>query len=214
MADEFRAIIFGPDEAALEALSSFAAAAQAEDTTRAVVWDDVACSSLLRTFATDYVLSAALPTDGPDRRVISTATAMNFVWHRHATAIRKRLAMTAKSRSLRLGLALAAIVAWLGASGDVPPPGPTMHVLPGRLPSRSWLAARSSTPTPPPRTPGCVTPERRRTPSRRRRRAGRDVPRECDGGTTIGGRVEVEFTNTATKERVSVRMEAGGTVIT
>lgn len=70
LADEFRAIIFGSDETALEALSSFAAAAQAEDTTRAVVWDDVACSSLLRTFATDYVLFAALPTDGPDRRVI------------------------------------------------------------------------------------------------------------------------------------------------
>lgn len=35
-----------------------------------------------------------------------------------------------------------------------------------------------------------------------------------DGGTTNCSRVEVEFTNTATKERVSVRTAAGGTVIT
>lgn len=38
--------------------------------------------------------------------------------------------------------------------------------------------------------------------------------RASDGGTTNCSRVEVEFTNTATKERVSVGTAAGGTVIT
>lgn len=70
LAEDFRAIIFGRDEAALEALGSFLAAAQAEDAIRSAVWNDGACNSLLRTFATDYVLFAALPRNGPSRRVV------------------------------------------------------------------------------------------------------------------------------------------------
>jgi hypothetical protein len=36
---------------------------------------------------------------------------------------------------------------------------------------------------------------------------------KASGGTSNGSRVQVEFSNRATKERVSVRMEAGRTVI-
>jgi hypothetical protein len=36
---------------------------------------------------------------------------------------------------------------------------------------------------------------------------------KSSGGTTSGSRVQVEFTQTATKAKVSVRMEAGKTVI-
>ncbi len=70
LTDDFRAIIFGQDEAAGNALGSFVAVAEDENSIHAAVWADDACNSLLRTFATDYVLYAALPRDGPDRRVI------------------------------------------------------------------------------------------------------------------------------------------------
>ena len=70
LAVDFRAIIFEQDDAALEALGSFVAAAQAPDAMRSAVWNDAACRSLLRTLASDYVLFAALPRDGPDRRVL------------------------------------------------------------------------------------------------------------------------------------------------
>ena len=67
---DFRQIIFGDDDAALEALWTFVAAAESGDAVRAVVWDDPACCSLLRTLMSDYVLFAALPLSGPDRRVL------------------------------------------------------------------------------------------------------------------------------------------------
>lgn len=70
LAGEFRGIVFAQDELARDALGSFVASARAGDAIRSAVWNDVSCRSLLRTPASDYVLFAALPTDGPARRIL------------------------------------------------------------------------------------------------------------------------------------------------
>lgn len=66
----FRPIIFGDEDAAAEALRAFVVAAEAGDAVRAAVWEHPVCSSLLQTFASDYVMFAALPLDGANRRVL------------------------------------------------------------------------------------------------------------------------------------------------
>lgn len=70
LAADFRQVIFGDEDSALEALWYFVAAANAGDAVRYAIWNDTTCQSLLRTFATDYVLFAALPVEGPARRVL------------------------------------------------------------------------------------------------------------------------------------------------
>ena len=67
---DFREIIFSDEGPAADALGAFVATGEAGDAVRAAVWKDPACRSLLRTFASDYVLFAALPPDGPNRRVL------------------------------------------------------------------------------------------------------------------------------------------------
>ena len=67
---DLRQIIYSNEDDAAAALSYFVGGAEAGDPARASMWDDSACNSLLRTLATDYVLFAALPADGPTRRVL------------------------------------------------------------------------------------------------------------------------------------------------
>ena len=75
---DLRQIVFDDEGPALEALESFVDAAGDGDAMRAAVWDDGACRSMLRTLATDYVLFAALPLNGPDRRVIKYSYGEDF----------------------------------------------------------------------------------------------------------------------------------------
>jgi hypothetical protein len=67
---DLRQIIFGDEEASATALSFFVGSADAGDPARKAIWDDGRCQSLLRTLASDYVLFAALPCEGPSRRVL------------------------------------------------------------------------------------------------------------------------------------------------
>lgn len=71
-------IVFADAPLALETLEAFVQAAQAKDALRAPVWADPGCRSMLRTLATDYVLFAALPANGPDRRVIKYSYGEDF----------------------------------------------------------------------------------------------------------------------------------------
>ena len=75
---DLQQIVFQDEALALEALEAFVEAAESGDEMRAAVWDDPACSSMLRTFATDYVLFAALPPNGPARRVIKFSYGEDF----------------------------------------------------------------------------------------------------------------------------------------
>jgi hypothetical protein len=75
---ELRQIVFEDEPLARAALEAFVTAAQSGDALRAPVWEDAACRSMLRTFATDYVLFAALPLDGPLRRVIKYSYGEDF----------------------------------------------------------------------------------------------------------------------------------------
>jgi hypothetical protein len=75
---DLRQIVFEDEPMALTALASFVKAAEGGDATRALVWDDAACHSMLRTVATDYVLFAALPESGPARRVIKYSYGEDF----------------------------------------------------------------------------------------------------------------------------------------
>lgn len=67
---DLRQIIFGDEEESSTALSFFFQSARAGDSIRGAIWNDDECRSLLRTMAADYVLFAALPCDGPARRVL------------------------------------------------------------------------------------------------------------------------------------------------
>jgi hypothetical protein len=75
---DLRQIVFDDGEPALEGLAAFVDAAESGDEMRAAVWKDPACRSMLRTLATDYVLFAALPLNGPDRRVIKYSYGEDF----------------------------------------------------------------------------------------------------------------------------------------
>ena len=85
---DLRRIVVDDGPLALDALEAFVDAAQDGDALRAAVWNDGACRSMLRTLATDYVLFAALPLNGPDRRVIKYSYGEDFPleppWHRRA----------------------------------------------------------------------------------------------------------------------------------
>ena len=67
---ELRQIVFADEPEAVDALESLVASAQAGDPIRAAMWADATCHTLLRTLASDYVLFAALPAGGADRRVL------------------------------------------------------------------------------------------------------------------------------------------------
>lgn len=75
---ELRQIVYEDPPLSRAALESFVDAAGSGDGLRAAVWADAACRSMLRTFATDYVLFAALPRNGPDRRVIKYSYGEDF----------------------------------------------------------------------------------------------------------------------------------------
>lgn len=75
---ELRQIVFDDEPAASEALESFVGAAQEGDELRAAIWDDPTCNSLLRTLVSDYVLFAALPDGGADRRVLKFGYGEDF----------------------------------------------------------------------------------------------------------------------------------------
>jgi hypothetical protein len=75
---DLRQIVFEDEPLALETLESFVEAAQAGDAMRAAVWNDPRCRSMLRTFASDYVLFVALPLNGPARRVIKFSYGEDF----------------------------------------------------------------------------------------------------------------------------------------
>lgn len=67
---DLRQIIFEDEHQALAVLSLLAGSAQAGDPTRKAIWEDARCRGLLTTLASDYVLFAALPPEGPDRHVL------------------------------------------------------------------------------------------------------------------------------------------------
>ncbi len=75
---DLRQIVFADEPLAVETLEAFVEAAEGGDAMRARVWADPACRSMLRTLATDYVLFAALPLHGPDRRVIKYSYGEDF----------------------------------------------------------------------------------------------------------------------------------------
>ncbi|MDX6679608.1 MAG: hypothetical protein QOE31_3660 [Solirubrobacteraceae bacterium] len=75
---ELRQIVFEDEHEAREALESLVGAAQEGDAIRAAVWGDATCHSLLLTLASDYVLFAALPAGGPDRRVLKFGYGEDF----------------------------------------------------------------------------------------------------------------------------------------
>jgi hypothetical protein len=75
---DLRQIVFEDEPLALDTMESFIQAAEAGDAARAAVWADEACQSMLRTLATDYVLFAALPLNGPARRVIKYSYGEDF----------------------------------------------------------------------------------------------------------------------------------------
>lgn len=82
---ELQEIVLGDEPAALPALSSLVAAAHDGDPIRGTIWNDPTCRTLLRTLASDYVLFAALPAGGPDRRVLKYSYGEDFPlqppWH-------------------------------------------------------------------------------------------------------------------------------------
>ena len=67
---ELRQIVVEDEPEAVEALESLVAAAGEGDPIRAAIWGDATCHTLLRTLSSDYVLFAALPAGGADRRVL------------------------------------------------------------------------------------------------------------------------------------------------
>ncbi len=75
---DLRQVVFGDGALAVDALETFVDAAEGGDATRAAVWSDPACRSLLTTLATDYVLFVALPENGPARRVIKYSYGEDF----------------------------------------------------------------------------------------------------------------------------------------
>lgn len=75
---DLKQIVFEDAPLALETLEAFVDAADQGDAMRARVWADPACRSMLRTLATDYVLFAALPLNGPARRVIKYSYGEDF----------------------------------------------------------------------------------------------------------------------------------------
>lgn len=75
---ELRQIVFEDEPLALAALEAFVEDAEGGDELRARAWAAPAFRSLLRTFSTDYVLFAALPPSGPDRRVVKFGYGEDF----------------------------------------------------------------------------------------------------------------------------------------
>lgn len=75
---ELQEIVCGDEQPALEVLSALVGAAEAGDPVRAPIWQDSTCRTLLRTLASDYVLFAALPAGGPDRRVLKYSYGEDF----------------------------------------------------------------------------------------------------------------------------------------
>lgn len=75
---DLRQIVFEDEPLAVETLESFVEAAEAGDGVASAVWGDAACRTLLRTFATDYVLFVALPLNGPARRVVKFSYSDEF----------------------------------------------------------------------------------------------------------------------------------------
>jgi hypothetical protein len=98
---ELQEIVLGDEPAALEVLSSLVGAAEGGDPIRAAMWSDPACRSLLRTLASDYVLFAALPLNGPDRRVLKYSYGEDFPLHPPWSRRRDRYAPAEIWRRLR-----------------------------------------------------------------------------------------------------------------
>ena len=75
---ELRQIAFQDEPEALEALWALVGSAREGDPIRAAMWSDPTCNTLLRTLASDYILFAALPAGGPDRRVLKYSYGEDF----------------------------------------------------------------------------------------------------------------------------------------
>jgi hypothetical protein len=75
---DLREIVDGAEDSARAALDELVRAGRAGDEIRAAMWSDDACRSLLRTLASDYVLFAALPAGGADRRVLKLGYGEDF----------------------------------------------------------------------------------------------------------------------------------------
>jgi len=117
---DLRQIVFDDGALALEGLEAFVDAAASGDEMRAAVWNDPACRSMLRTLATDYVLFAALPLNGPDRRVIKYSYGEDFPlgppWQRLADRYRPSEVLRRARYPDRTSFLIDCPAAWRAAS--------------------------------------------------------------------------------------------------
>lgn len=70
-------VVSDPDEAS-EALGVFVGSAEAGDALRSKIWESAACRSLLNVLQSNYVLFAAIPPDGPNRRILKYSYGEDF----------------------------------------------------------------------------------------------------------------------------------------
>jgi hypothetical protein len=125
--------------------------------------------------------------------------------------------MTATPRTLVRGLALAAAVAGFATAGFAASPAQADYGTYCPADPVSYLADGSLIYSNEAADAGCVTAQVYANGAARVydivAAPGWTYQVKSSGGTTNGSRVQVDFTNTATKAKVSVRMEAGKTVI-
>lgn len=75
---DLQQVVLAAPSAASEALSVFVGSAEAGDALRSDIWGSEACRSLLNVLQDNYVLFAAIPPDGPDRRILKYSYGEDF----------------------------------------------------------------------------------------------------------------------------------------
>ena len=92
LAGDLGQIVTRSEEEAEDALAYFVGAAENGDQLRASIWNNATCRTLLETVWANYVLYAALPRNGPNRRILKYSYGDDF--HRPAPgSIWERLAL-------------------------------------------------------------------------------------------------------------------------
>ncbi|HEX5714218.1 MAG TPA: hypothetical protein VFX85_12980 [Solirubrobacterales bacterium] len=75
---DLRQVVFSPPASAADALGLFIASAEEGNPIRSAIWDDSTCRSLLDVLHKNYVLFAALPQGGPNRRILKYSYGDDF----------------------------------------------------------------------------------------------------------------------------------------
>lgn len=75
---DLQQVVVSDPEPASEALGVFVGSAEAGDTLRSQIWESAACRSLLSVLQSNYVLFAALPPDGANRRILKYSYGEDF----------------------------------------------------------------------------------------------------------------------------------------